>query len=190
MHDDLLDMEDVSGKRIIGTRFYRNVTIREENAMAALEVMSRFAAESKMADLSSANDVSYGDDRRAGLFEHPAQAFAYYRHEGVHPSSAKKSTWAREPWLSFVATRTSRANASVSSKGISVCVTRGRVAASSTLRNWSASFSTVSARRPSGPRFGTTRNRMVLPGCELMPWSAKAQELLRRNMPPWALPLA
>ena len=46
-YDDLLDMEDVLGKRIISTRLCSNVTIREENATAALEVMSRFAANPK-----------------------------------------------------------------------------------------------------------------------------------------------
>jgi protein phosphatase len=46
-HDDLLDMEDVLGKRIISTRLHHNVTIREANAIAALEVMSRFAANPK-----------------------------------------------------------------------------------------------------------------------------------------------
>ena len=43
-HDDVLDLEDVLGKRIVATRLRGNVTIREENATAALEVMSRFAA--------------------------------------------------------------------------------------------------------------------------------------------------
>jgi probable HAF family extracellular repeat protein len=38
--DDLLDIEDVIGKRIINTRLHRNITIREENAVTALEVMS------------------------------------------------------------------------------------------------------------------------------------------------------
>ena len=47
IHDDLLDADDVLGKRIISTRLRSNVTIREENAMAALEVMSRFAANPK-----------------------------------------------------------------------------------------------------------------------------------------------
>ena len=46
-HDDLLDMDDVLGKRIISTRLHHNITIREENAIAALEVMSRFAANPK-----------------------------------------------------------------------------------------------------------------------------------------------
>ncbi|MEM8914089.1 MAG: polynucleotide kinase-phosphatase, partial [Planctomycetota bacterium] len=41
--DDLLDADDVLGKRIVSTRLRPNITIREENATAALEVMSRFA---------------------------------------------------------------------------------------------------------------------------------------------------
>src|SRR5690606_25961990 len=46
-HDDMLDMADVSGKRIIETGLRHNITIREENAIAALEVMSRFAVDPK-----------------------------------------------------------------------------------------------------------------------------------------------
>ena len=46
-HDDVLDIDDVLGKRLIGTRLHGNVTIREENGIAALEVMSRFAANPK-----------------------------------------------------------------------------------------------------------------------------------------------
>ena len=39
------------GKRIISTRLRANVTIREENAVAALEIMSRFAANPEVAHL-------------------------------------------------------------------------------------------------------------------------------------------
>jgi protein phosphatase len=39
--DDLLDIENVIGQRIIETRLHRSVTIREENATTALEVRSR-----------------------------------------------------------------------------------------------------------------------------------------------------
>jgi protein phosphatase len=41
----LLDVEDVAGKRIVQTRLARTVTVREENAAAALEIMSRFATD-------------------------------------------------------------------------------------------------------------------------------------------------
>jgi protein phosphatase len=44
-YNDMLDVDDVFGKRIVNTRVHHSVTIREENAVAALEVMSRFAAD-------------------------------------------------------------------------------------------------------------------------------------------------
>ncbi len=40
-----LDLDDVAGKRIVETRLVHSVTVREENAVAALEVMSRFATD-------------------------------------------------------------------------------------------------------------------------------------------------
>lgn len=46
-HDDALDIGDVIGKRILSTRLRHNVTVREKNALATLEVMSRFAANPK-----------------------------------------------------------------------------------------------------------------------------------------------
>ncbi|MBL8953590.1 MAG: hypothetical protein JNK82_22635 [Myxococcaceae bacterium] len=39
-HDDVLDLEDVSGKRLITTRLQHSITIREENVAAALGVES------------------------------------------------------------------------------------------------------------------------------------------------------
>jgi protein phosphatase len=45
--DDILDIDDVIGKRIVETRLHGNLTVREENAIAALEVMSRFATNPK-----------------------------------------------------------------------------------------------------------------------------------------------
>ncbi len=38
---NFLDIDDVLGKRIVATRLRGNITVREENAAAALEVMSR-----------------------------------------------------------------------------------------------------------------------------------------------------
>ncbi|MBA2511881.1 MAG: polynucleotide kinase-phosphatase [Rubrobacteraceae bacterium] len=82
-YDDLLDIEDVLGKRIVSTRLQRNVTIREENAVAALEVMGRYAADPRwlvyLPPTMSPSDTS----KREDLLEHPAEALAYYRREGV-----------------------------------------------------------------------------------------------------------
>ena len=60
------------------------VTIREENAAAALEVDEPLRGRPALARLPAADDVADRDDGRgAGLLEHPAEAFAYYRTNGV-----------------------------------------------------------------------------------------------------------
>ena len=82
--DDLLDIEDVIGKRIINTRLHRNITIREENAITALEVMSRFAVNPKWLIYLPPTMSPCETSKRDGLLEHPEEAFAYYLHEGVH----------------------------------------------------------------------------------------------------------
>ncbi len=82
-HDDVLDIDDVRGKRLIGTRLHGNVTIREENGIAALEVMSRFAANPKWLIYLPPTMSPSETTREPGLLEHPAEAFAYYRSQGV-----------------------------------------------------------------------------------------------------------
>jgi len=82
--DDLLDIGDVIGKRIISTRLHRGITIREENAITALEVMSRFASNPKWLIYLPPTMSPCETSKRAGLLEHPEEAFACYLHEGVH----------------------------------------------------------------------------------------------------------
>src|SRR5439155_1870363 len=82
-HDELLDIEDVLGKRIVGTRLHRTVTIREENAAAALEVMSRFAANPKWLIYLPPTMSPTETSSREGYLEYPDEAFAYFRHEGA-----------------------------------------------------------------------------------------------------------
>src|SRR6185503_3087066 len=77
--DAMLDLGDVSGKHIIETSLKHNITIREENAMAALEVMSRFAANPKWLVYLPPTMSPSETTKRDGLLEHPDEAFAYYR---------------------------------------------------------------------------------------------------------------
>ncbi len=81
--DDMLRIEDVSGKRIIETRLMRNVTIREENSIAALEIMSRFAANPQWLIYLPPTMSPTETTRREGYLEHPAEAFEHYRQRGV-----------------------------------------------------------------------------------------------------------
>src|SRR5206468_9358372 len=68
---------------IVSTRLGRNVTIREENAVAALEVMGRFAVNPKWLVYLPPAVSPPPTSKEEGLLEHPAEAFSYYRHQGV-----------------------------------------------------------------------------------------------------------
>jgi len=81
--DDVLDIDDVVGKRLIDTRLLPRITIRQENAIAALEVMSRFAVDPKWLIYLPPTMSPSETSKLPGLLEHPQEAFGYYRHEGV-----------------------------------------------------------------------------------------------------------
>src|SRR5262249_9553024 len=78
-HDDVLDLADVLGKRLIATRLHANVMIPDAQATAALEVMSRFAANPRWLIYLPPTMSPSETTGEAGLLEHPAEAFAYYR---------------------------------------------------------------------------------------------------------------
>ena len=82
-HDEVLDADDVLGKRIVSTRLRGNVTIREAHATAALEVMSRFAANPKWLIYLPPTMSPCETSSEPGLLEHPAEAFTYYRTQGA-----------------------------------------------------------------------------------------------------------
>jgi protein phosphatase len=79
----LLDIEDVAGKRVIETRLARTVSVREENAAAAIEVMSRFAIDPRWLVCLPPTMAPCATSREPGLLEHPDQAFEEYAAEGV-----------------------------------------------------------------------------------------------------------
>ncbi|WP_282794936.1 polynucleotide kinase-phosphatase [Streptomyces sp. CC224B] len=78
-----LDLGDVHGRRVVETRHAGRVTVREENAAAALEVMSRFAADPRLVPYLPPTMAPTATSGRDGYLEHPAEAFAQYAADGV-----------------------------------------------------------------------------------------------------------
>ncbi|MFD7502716.1 polynucleotide kinase-phosphatase [Streptomyces sp. NPDC059850] len=86
-----LDLADVRGRRIVETRHMGRIAVKEENAAAALEVMSRFAVDPRLLAYlppTMAPAATSAEDARGGAadghyLEHPAEAFAAYRADGV-----------------------------------------------------------------------------------------------------------
>ena len=80
---DLLDLEDVSGKRVVTTALMASVTVREGNAAAGLEAMSRFCVDPRWLIYLPPTMSPSETSSREGLLEHPDEAFAHYRRAGV-----------------------------------------------------------------------------------------------------------
>jgi len=77
--DTLLDYADVSGRRWINTTFMRRIAVAEENAAAALEVMSRFAIAPQWLVYLPPTMSPVETSKRDGWLERPEEAFAFYR---------------------------------------------------------------------------------------------------------------
>ncbi|MFE6287503.1 polynucleotide kinase-phosphatase [Streptomyces sp. NPDC057877] len=78
-----LDLADVHGRRVVETRHQGRVAIREENAAAALEVMSRFAVDPRLLPYLPPTMAPTATSHADGYLEHPAEAFAQYAADGV-----------------------------------------------------------------------------------------------------------
>jgi protein phosphatase len=164
--DGVLDVADVLGKRVVETRLAGRVTVREENAAAAIEVMSRFAvAPEQLLHLPPTMSPS-ATSSRPGLLEHPAEAFAYYRGEGVAEVVCQEKHMG------------SRAVALVRRDGSGVLHTRtGRPFSGREVTT--ALTARLAAAVERAGVFDELATDWVLLDAELLPWSAKAGDLVR-----------
>ena len=174
-----LTIDDVLGRRVIDTAHHGRITIREDSAAGALEVMSRFALHPRwlpylpptMAPVATAAD---GD-----LLERPAEAFAAYRAAGVtsviceekHMGSRAVVLICRDPDVAGT-----RFGAPAGETG-AVYTRTGRpfFAAELTERLLARLRAAVTA----AGLWDELDTGWILLDCELLPWSAKAEDLLR-----------
>ncbi|OQP61251.1 polynucleotide kinase-phosphatase [Niastella vici] len=178
-HDDVLDLEDVTGKHIVQTTYGHNVTIREENAITALEVMSRFAINPKwliyLPPTMSPSETSKLD----GYLEYPAEAFDYYKNAGVEKLVCEeKHMGSRAVVIVGRDEEAIQKTFGIENEGIGVVYTRtGRNYFNEKKVEQDFLLLVNNALEKSGfyDRFQTS---WVCLDAELMPWSAKAQSLL------------
>ncbi|TIP05474.1 MAG: polynucleotide kinase-phosphatase [Mesorhizobium sp.] len=81
--DGVLDIQDVSGRRWIETELKGRVVVAEENASAALEVMSRFAVAPQWLVYLPPTMSPSETSGHADWLERPEEAFAYFRERGI-----------------------------------------------------------------------------------------------------------
>ena len=188
--DDVLDLDDVLGKRLITTKLHRNITIREENAIAALEVMSRFAANPKWLIYLPPTMSPCETSTLPELLEHPAEAFNYYRKQGVSQVVCEeKHMGSRVVVIVCRNQDVARTRFGVVDDAIGICYTRtGRhffdvddVGAHGRAPLQTQLLKRLQVALEKANFWDDFNTNWVCLDCELMPWSAKAQELIRRQ---------
>jgi protein phosphatase len=179
-HDDVLNIEDVLGKRLVDTRLHGRVTVREEQAIAALEVMSRFAANPKWLVYLPPTMSPSATTAKAGLLEHPAEAFAYFREQGVATVICEeKHMGSRAVMVVCRDEAAAQRRFGVIGEGTGIVYTRTgrRFFEDAALEQ--ALLLRVRDAATRASLWDTLGTDWLLLDCELMPWSAKAQALVR-----------
>jgi len=178
--DDLPDLDDVMGKRIIATRLRNSVTVPAENTAPALEVMSRFALHPKWLiylppTMSPAETSALPD-----YLEHPAEVFQHYRSQGIETVVCEEKHMGSRAVLIIGRDATViHQRFGIESGAIGICYTR-------TGRNFfnDANIETEFLTRvqqaiTTAGLWETLNTDWICLDAELMPWSAKAQALIK-----------
>jgi protein phosphatase len=183
--DDVLDIDDVIGKRIIETRIHGNLTIREENAIAALEVMSRFATNPKWLIYLPPTMSPSETSQRLDLLEHPAEALGYYRKEHVTKVVCEQKHMGSRAVVIICRNRdVASSRFGIVQDEIGACYTRtGRRFFNDEVLEKKFLGRIETAVTKSGLWDELASDWLCL-DCELMPWSSKAQDLLRKQYAP------
>ncbi len=182
---NLLHIDDVMGKRVVSTRLRGNVTVREDQAAAALEVMSRYALDPRWLVYLPPTISPCETSKLPGLLEHPAEVFAYYRNNGVSSVVCEEKHMGSRAIV--VAGRSSDAierRFGIAGESAGTCYTRTGRRFFEDLELEAEFLERVRAACGESGLWEDLDTDWVLLDCELMPWSMKAQELVEEQYAP------
>lgn len=178
-----LDLADVAGRRAVETSQHGRVAVREENAAAALEVMSRFAVDPRLLGYLPPTMSPCATSQEEGYLEHPHEAFAAYRADGVRQVMCEeKHMGSRAVALLCRDAEVARARFGITEPGVSGALyTRtgrpffdGQEVTEQILARLREAVTAAGL-------WEELETDWLLLDAELMPWSLKASGLLRRQ---------
>jgi protein phosphatase len=175
-----LDIADVLGKQAIDTRLYGTVMIRDDNAAAALEVMSRFAVDPRwlihLPPTMSPAETSATD----GWLERPEEAFAYYGSKGTRMLVAEEKHMGSRGLIMLARTHevaAKRCGVHDGARGVIVTRTGRRFFNDAALE--AQALHRIDAAMDASGLWSDLGSDWVLWDAEILPWSMKAGGLVR-----------
>lgn len=179
INDDSLDIADFTGKQIVSTKYGNNITIREENSIAALEVMGRFAVNPKWLiylppTMSPPKTSSLPD-----YLEFPTEAFDYYKEAGINKVICEEKHMGSRAVV-IIGKNEAAINKAfgINNEGIGIVYTRTGRAFFNDKATEQALLGRLNEALAVSGFYEDFETDWVCLDTELMPWSAKAQALL------------
>ena len=179
---DLLRIDDVLGTRHVEARLLGRIKVREENAAGALEVMSRFAIAPQWLPYLPPTMAPTATSTVDDLLEHPLQAFDAYRSDGVsHVLCEEKHMGSRAVVvLCRDASVGARRFGATDGAAGAVYTRTGR----SFFPDPTPLLDRLRATVDKADLWAALDTDWLILDAELLPWSAKAGQLLRRQYAP------
>jgi len=178
----LLDVGDVLGKHYIETSLHGRLTIDADRSSAALEVMSRFATDPRWLVHLPPTMAPVATSKRAGYLEHPDEAFDYFRQANVAEVVCQEKHMGSRAVLIFAKdSAAATARFGITNEAAGVIVTRtGRPFFSDTATTHALLDRLRAAVSATGlwEQLGTD---WLVVDAEILPWSAKAAQLLKQQ---------
>ncbi|SIN59731.1 polynucleotide 3'-phosphatase /polynucleotide 5'-hydroxyl-kinase /polynucleotide 2',3'-cyclic phosphate phosphodiesterase [Parasphingorhabdus marina DSM 22363] len=180
-----LNIKHVLGKQAIETRDMGMVIVREDESAAALEVMSRFAADPRWLVHLPPTMSPPATSGKDGWLERPEEAFAYYREQGVgsvvvekkHMGSRALITLARDAEAA-----SKRFDVDDGSRGIIVSRTGRRFFPDAELEK--TVLDRLDMAMQKAGLWEELESDWVLWDAEIMPWNLKASSLISQQYAP------
>ena len=184
-NDDVLNIDDVLGQKYLSTRLRHSIKIKAENSIAALEVMSRFAADPHWLIYLPPTMSPCETSKLPDYLEYPTEAFDYYKTHSIGKVVCEQKHMGSRAVIVLCKdadTAARRFNVNDGSFGIIYTRTGRHFFDSGKIEN------TILARLQTmldNSEFWNDFNTdWVCLDAELMPWSAKALKLLEEQYAP------
>ncbi len=182
-----LDLGDVAGRRVVETRHLGRVAVKEENAAAALEVMSRFAVDPRLLPYLPPTMAPCATSKEDGYLEHPAEAFASYRADGVREVVCEEKHMGSRAVVLVCRDEAAARERFGAAAGVSgaVCTRTGRpffddpAVTEQVLKSVREAVESAGLWEELADPAATGAGHWLLLDAELLPWSLKAAGLLR-----------
>ncbi|MBT2518749.1 polynucleotide kinase-phosphatase [Streptomyces sp. ISL-90] len=171
----LLSIDDVLGKHIVETRTHGRIGVREEYAAGALEVMSRWAIDPRWLMYLPPTMSPPNTSVRGTLLEHPAEAFATYRKEGITELICEEKHMGSRAVV-LLTRNAARFDAPAGWRGV-VHTRTGRPFFDAELAD--AFLARLDAAFETAGLWYELATDWVMLDAELLPWSLKAGEMIR-----------